>query len=48
MDKFDLTGIPFTGFPMKQADMQIETPPANPYSPVAEETDFSRDTQSWD
>ena len=48
MDKPDMTGIPFTGFPMKQAEMQIETPPANPYQPVAEETDFSRDTQAWD
>lgn len=48
MEKFDLRGIPFTGFPMKQADMQIETPPANPFEPVAEETDFSRDTQTWD
>ena len=48
MNPTDLTGIPFTGFPMKQPEMQIETPPANPYSEVAEETDFSRDTQTWD
>jgi hypothetical protein len=44
----DMTGIPFTGFPMKQAEMQIEAPPAKPYQPVAEETEFSRDTQTWD
>lgn len=48
MNEFDLKGIPFTGFSMKQAEIQIETPPTNPYQPVAEETDFSRDTQSWD
>ncbi len=48
MKEYELKGIPFTGFSMKQADMQIKTPPASPYQPVAEETDFSRDTQSWD
>ncbi|MBR5405277.1 MAG: hypothetical protein K6E36_09225 [Oscillospiraceae bacterium] len=48
MDHTDLTGIPFTGFPMKQPEMQIEAPPANPFSAAAEETDFSRDTQTWD
>ncbi|MBQ8922541.1 MAG: hypothetical protein IJ060_10370 [Oscillospiraceae bacterium] len=48
MNGTDMTGIPFTGFSMKQPEMQIEAPPANPYEPVAEETDYSRDTQSWD
>lgn len=40
--------IPFTGFSMKQPEMQIETPAPNPFCEVAEETDFSRDTQTWD
>ena len=40
--------IPFTGFPMKQSELQIETPAPNPYQFAAEETDFSRDTQTWD
>ena len=48
MDILDLTGIPFTGFPMKQPEMQIAQPEPNPYRPVAEETDYSRDTQTWD
>ena len=48
MEITELNSIPFTGFPMKQADMQIEAPPANPFEPVAAETDFSRDTQTWD
>ena len=48
MNQYDMTGIPFTGFPMKQPEMQIAAPPANPLEPVADETDFSRDTQTWD
>ena len=48
MNQIDMIGILFTGFPMKQAEMQIEAPPENPCQPVAEETDFSRDTQAWD
>ena len=32
----------------KQPEMQIEAPAPNPYRPVAEETDYSRDTQTWD
>ena len=44
----ELNSIPFTGFPMKQAEIQIEAPAPNPFEPVAEETDFSRDTQTWD
>lgn len=48
MDKNILNIIPFTGFSMKQPEMQIVTPEPSPYQPVAEETDFSRDTQTWD
>ncbi|MBP0971064.1 MAG: hypothetical protein J5753_03385 [Oscillospiraceae bacterium] len=48
MEKVNMDCIPFTGFPMKQPDMQIETPAQNPFQPVAEESDFSRDTQTWD
>ena len=48
MNQIDLTGIPFTGFRMKQPEMQIAAPAPNPYQTVAEETDYSRDTQTWD
>ncbi len=48
MDMPEKTGIPFTGFPMEQPDMQIAVPEPNPYQTAAEETDFSRDTQVWD
>ena len=48
MEKLNMDCIPFTGFAMMQPEMQIETPAPNPYEPVAEETDFSRDTQTWD
>lgn len=48
MEKVNMDCIPFTDFPLKQAEMQIETPAPNPFQPVAEETDFSRDTQTWD
>ena len=48
MDARDLSGILFTGFPMKQPEMQIETPAPSQWKQVAEETDFSRDTQTWD
>ena len=48
MEKVNMDCIPFTGFPMKQPEMQLETPAANPFQPVAEESDFSRDTQTWD
>ena len=44
----ELNSIPFTGFPMKQPEMQIGAPAPNPFEPVAAETDFSRDTQTWD
>lgn len=40
MNMIDMTGM--------QPEMQIAAPPANPFEPVAEETDYSRDTQSWD
>lgn len=48
MNTHDMTGIPFVGFPMKQAEIQIETPAQNPFERVAVETDYSRDTQAWD
>ena len=48
MNQIDMIGIPFTGFPMKQPEMQIEAPAPDPFEPVAAETDFSRDTQTWD
>lgn len=48
MNQIDMIGIPFNGFPMKQAEIQIEAPAPNPFEPVAAETDFSRDTQTWD
>ena len=48
MDNSDRKGIPFTGFPIRKPEMQIGAPPANPYRPAAEESDFSRDTQAWD
>ena len=44
----ELSCILLTGFPMKQPEMQIAAPEPNPFEPVAEESDFSRDTQSWD
>lgn len=48
MEITELNSIPFTGFPMKQPEIQIESPAPNPFEPVAAETDFSRDTQTWD
>jgi len=44
----ETVGMPFTGFPMQQPEMQIAVPEKNPYSDVQSETDFSRDTQTWD
>ena len=37
MEKVNTDCIPFTGFPMKRPEMQIETPAPNPFQPVAEE-----------
>ena len=48
MEKVNKDCIPFMGFPMRKPEMQIETPAPNPFQPVAEESDFSRDTQTWD
>ena len=48
MEKVNKDCIPFTGFPMKQPEMQIEAPAPNPYRSAAEESDFCRDTQTWE
>ena len=42
------SGILLTGFPMKKPEMQIEAPTESPFREVREETDYSRDTQTWD
>ena len=44
----DMTGIPFTGFPLKRPQMQIGRPEQTEYPAAEHESEFCCDTQTWD